>query len=287
MKRFWKRQEEDTMDKELQQLLFWRRVFIAALVMLLIPLAMISFYNHASADDFPWSNYPHHALVESGGSPIAFLKGCLEMIHWNYNYQHGEFTAIILGVVNPLSWDDDWYWVSAFVLIGFLVFAVFCYWRLAAVHGDRKERVRADITAAVCSIILVELIPRAIDMFYWYDGAVNYLPFYGMQLILLGMLARLYQHGRLSVPMLVVTCIVAFLNIGGNYVTVAVNLTALIGWAIGAAILRRKDAERAAGSHRQFWGSHLTIMAVTIIGLLISVLAPAIRSVWGMRMMIS
>lgn len=258
-------------DRALCQLLFWRRILVAILIVLMIPLAIISFYNHASADDFPWANYPHHALVESGGSPVAFLQGCLKMIHWNYFNEHGEFTAIIIGVLNPLSWDDDWYWVSAFVLIGFLVFSVFCFWRLVAVHGDRRERVMADIVAAVCSIILVELIPRAIDMFYWFDGAVNYLPYFALLIIQFGLFVRLYRDGRLSRGAMVVFCLLGFFNMGGNYTTLPVNICAMIGWGLGAAILLR-GAERSA--NRVFWRSYLIMMLSAAAGILLSVLAP-------------
>lgn len=259
---------------ELRQLLLWRRIFIAILVVLLIPLGIISFYNHASADDYAWANYPHHALVESGGNPIAFLKGCLKMIHWNYFSEHGEFTAILLGVLNPLSWDDDWYWVTAYVLIGFLVFSVFCFWRMLAQRGEQKERVLADITACVTSVILIELIPRAIDMFYWYDGAVNYLPYFALLIIQFGMFIRLYRDGRLGRRSMVVFCLLGFLNMGGNYTTLPVNICAMIGWGIGVAILLRKRSGEAAGTHRTFWRSYIVMMVAALAGILLSILAP-------------
>lgn len=289
MKRLRKRQEENTADDEIRQLLFWRRVFVAVMVVLLIPLGIMSFYNHASSDDYVWALYPHQAIATSGGSPIAFLGGCLKMMQWNYMNQHGEFTAILLGVVNPLSWDDGWYWVSAFVLIGFLIFSVFCFWRLVA-GKERKERLMADITAAIMSIILIELIPRAIDMYYWYDGSVNYLPFYAMLLILSGIFIRLYRDGRLSRRMLVLACVLAFLNVGGSYVTVAVNVVAVIGWGIIAMILfameskgapvdqasdtSAKPVTRSVGSRRSFWICYSAIVASTVAGILLSVLAP-------------
>lgn len=157
------------MDTENRQLINWRRIFIAILVVLLVPLLVIAMYNHAIADDYVWAYYPHQALVESGGSPIAFLGGCWEMISWNYINQHGEYTAALLGVLNPLSWDDSWCYLGTWALLAFLIFSVFCCWRLVA-GRSKQERVLADITACVSCIILIELVPRAIDMFYWYDG---------------------------------------------------------------------------------------------------------------------
>lgn len=47
------------MDTENRQLINWRRIFIAILVVLLVPLLVIAMYNHAIADDYVWAYYPH------------------------------------------------------------------------------------------------------------------------------------------------------------------------------------------------------------------------------------
>lgn len=66
-------QEGDRGLSEEKKLIFWHRFFIAVLIVLLIPLAVISFYNHPSADDFASALHPHLALQESGGASWHFL----------------------------------------------------------------------------------------------------------------------------------------------------------------------------------------------------------------------
>lgn len=260
-------------DGELRQLIFWRRIFLVILVVLLIPLAIISFYNHATADDFVWANYPHHALVESGGNIIAFLKGCHKETHWNYYEHHGEFTAILLGVLNPLSFDDRWYWVTAYVMIGFLVFSVFCCWHLVA-DGSRQERLMADIAASVSCIILIELVPRAVDMFYWFDGAVNYLPYFGMMLIMTGQFIRLCRQGYLSIRAMIIMCALTYFSMGGNAIPMVVNLVIVIGWGYMAFILYRGKSTLWNGQYRGYWKYYGIILLSAVAGVLTDLVAP-------------
>lgn len=168
--------------------------------------------------------------------PEGVLSDCILELF----YHHGEYAAILLGVLNPLAVDDDWYWVTAFVMIGFLVFSVFCMWRLVA-DGSRKERLMADIAASVTCIILIELVPRAIDMFYWFDGAVNYTPYYAMLLIMTGLFVRLCRQGQLSRRAMVVMCILTWFSMGGNAIPMVVNFVIVVGWGYAAFILYRGE----------------------------------------------
>lgn len=258
-------------DQETQQLIFWRRIFVAALVVLLIPLGIISFYNHASADDYVWATYQYHGLKESG--IMGFLKGCYQIAHWNYFDHHGEYAAILLGVLNPLAVDDSWYWVTGFVMIGFLVFSVFCMWRLMT-DGSRKERLMADITACVSCIILIELVPRAIDMFYWFDGAVNYTPYYGMMLIMTGMFVRLCRQGWLSTRDMVIMCLLTWFAMGGNAIPMVVNLVIVIGWGYAAFMLYRGKSVVWNGEYRGYWKYYGIILLSAIVGVLTDLVAP-------------
>lgn len=180
----------ESIDRTLNR---WRWFWIIALILLLIPLGMIAFYSHAFSDDYVWATHQYHALMNGEGI-IGFLRGCHEEAHWNYFEHHGEFTAILLGVLNPLAFGDKWYWTTAYVMIGFLVFSLFCGWRLVG-DGSKKEQILADITAAICAIIMIEFLPRAVDMFYWFDGGVNYLPYFGMMAIMTGLFLRLCRRG--------------------------------------------------------------------------------------------
>ena len=74
---------------------FWHLFFRIVLIVSLIPLAVISVYNHASADDYAFSNYPHHAW-EATGSLLGFFQGCLKQLHWSYTSWPVSYTHLTL-----------------------------------------------------------------------------------------------------------------------------------------------------------------------------------------------
>ena len=252
----------------LQNLNFWHAFFWCALVVSLLPLARISFCNHASADDYAFSNYPHHAW-EATGSFLAFLQGCLKQLHWSYTSWQGCFTAVLLGTFDPVAFGDSWYAAVAFLTIGALVISNLIFWRAFFVverldqEVRKEQRMLANMAACITSTIMIQLVPRALDMFFWWDGSVNYLPFFAAMLLLSAVLINVLREESLALWKIVLTGIVSFLSMGGNYVTALLNL--LIFGAYGAVflLLRRKG-----------WGSYLVVLMSGILGLFVSVLAP-------------
>lgn len=251
-----------------QNLNFWHIFFWCVLAVSLVPLAVISFCNHASADDYAFSNYPHHAW-EATGSLLAFLQGCLKQLHWSYTSWQGCFTAVLLGTFDPVAFGDSWYAAVAFLTIGTLVISNLIFWRAFFVfeHLDqeirKEQRMLANMAACITSTVMIQLVPRALDMFFWWDGSVNYLPFFAAMLLLSAVLIRVLRVGSLAAWRLVLAGILSFLAMGGNYVTALVNLLILLLYGTAFIIMKRKGG-----------GPYLIILASGILGLFVSVLAP-------------
>ena len=231
---------------------FWHLFFRIVLIVSLIPLAVISFYNHASADDYAFSNYPHHAW-EATGSLLGFFQGCLEQLHWSYTSWQGCFTAVILGTLDPVTLGDSWYAAVAFITFGLLIVSNLVFWRTlfgrrADSQTQRRQRMLADIAACVTSLAMIQLVPRALDMFFWWDGAVNYLPFYTSMLLLSAVLIQIYREEQLSAPKLVPAAILSFLSMGGNYATALVNLLLVLSLLTMKREIE-KELANAIGQH--------------------------------------
>lgn len=200
-----------------------------------------------------------------GGSFLAFLGGCLKHVRWNYEEWQGSFGAIFFGTLNPISVDESLYVLTGFVTIGLLTAALFAFWRSLA-GKDRIALKYADMIACVCCIMIIELMPRAVDLFYWWDGSANYLPFYVLLLFWMALLVRMVGEERTSVPTRVMLCLVSFVSMSGNYVTALENMLVML--LAGLLIWYLK------AGNRRVWFSYALSMAAAITGLLISVLAP-------------
>ena len=262
---------------------FWRRVFVAVLVLCLIPLAWIGLYAHAAGDDFAYSAQPHLAW-EATHSLLSFFSSCAEKFIWHYTEWHGCYSSILLGVLDPVAFGDSWYVLTPFLLIGSLVASNFCFWRVLAAHSykgqcgaDDAETVRtrraiADIAACVLCLTEIELIPRAYDMFYWWDGAMNYLPYYCLILLVLALLIKLFDERRLGAGFLILTCVLTFFGVGGNYTTALSNVLIILCMGVLLFYLYAGRVERKV--LRRLSLSWFLVAATSIAGLLVSALGP-------------
>lgn len=260
--------------------LYFRAWFFRALLLFnLIPLGIIAIYDHASADDYAFSNYPHHAW-EAAHSLIAFLGGCMKQFHWNYFSWQGCYSAVVLGTLDPLAFGTEYYVLVPWILVGLLVLSNFVFWRTLSFHitcyqrtaGEngkwdssvrRKWRAYGDIAASVSCLIQIELVPRALDMFFWWDGGVNYLPFFAFMLLLGAALIRLYDKGTMPAGLIAASCVLSFVFVGGNYATALVNILSLA--AFGLLLLYRQ---------KKISIPYLLMLGSAVTGLLVSVLAP-------------
>ncbi len=254
--------------KKERDLRFWNRFFGGLLVLSLIPLAILSFYNHASADDFAFANAPHHGWVQSG--LFGLLQGIGRQLHWSYTSWQGCYTAVLLGAMDPVALGDRWYALVTYLLVGFLILSNWIFWRELLQDRERRS-VCGSIAAWLFSLAMIQLIPRALDMFFWWDGAVNYLPFFGMLLILAALLLRNLRRNGLSVREETAAVLLSFAAMGGNYVTALVNLLVLAGFGILPLALLEKG-ERSAGRRRR--RCYAGILLCGCAGLAVSVLAP-------------
>ncbi len=276
-------------DSKKEQEHFWHRFFWILLILCLIPLAIIALYNHASADDYAFSNYPHHGWMTSGLT--GFAAGVLRQLHWSYTSWQGCYTAVLLGALDPVAFGDAWYGICAYLLIGFLILSnvIFCraFFNRDGCQNlqDRKDgRGKGsvhygNVMACILSIAMLQLVPRALDMFFWWDGAVNYLPFFGMLLILLAFLIKVLQGGRCRTYQMVLASILSFFAMGGNYVTALVNLLALLYmggllWYLSKGEKTSTGNADSVSSLRRIRICYGAILLSGLAGLAVSVLAP-------------
>lgn len=251
-----------------RDLRFWNRFFGGLLVLGLIPLAILSFYNHASADDFAFANYPHHGWMEGG--LFGLLQGIGRQMHWSYTSWQGCYTAVLLGTLNPAALGDSWYALVTYLLVGFLILSNWIFWRELLKDRGTGHGACGSIAAWILSLAMIQLIPRALDMFFWWDGAVNYLPFFGMLLILAALLMRNLRQDGLTARQETAAILLAFAAMGGNYVTALVNLLVLAGFGMVPFLLRTREG-RSRGRRRRCYAG---ILLCGCAGLAVSVLAP-------------
>ena len=205
-KKFWDRADS---------LLTERRIAIACGVLLaisLLPLAVISFYNHPCSDDYSYGLYVAQA-VRAGGSLGDILAAAVRETAETYFDWQGTFSAVFLMALQPAAFGERFYAVTAYLMVGSLVFANFFFLKELCVHRLGMSRSSwVTISCALC-FFMVHFAPSAFEGFFWYNGSLFYTFFHGLALCLFTFLSKFLRASSAARSLIcgVVSAILAFI----------------------------------------------------------------------------
>ena len=243
-----------------------KKIEIAVIVLcicILLPLLIISTYNRASADDYDYAILTHQ-VVENGGNVFQLIGAAFDTTVKFYNSWQGLYTSAFILSLQPAIFGESYYALSAPIV---MLFAFVCM--LVSVHILNKHFLKrsALFTVAASLTLLTVLIlwlPSATEGLFWFNGAMNYMPFVFLNLLNLCLLLEAYcSEKKVKRYALISVCtLLSFLISGGNHVTAFANILFLL--AITAAMLIWK---------KRFYWSALPF-ASAVIGFLVMYLAP-------------
>lgn len=202
-------------------------VSVIAYIILLIPVLLYSSYIHPFADDYSSSSV-HDAFVNSGNI-FSAAKEAAEITAETYNNWQGTFCANFINNLNPNNFSKSFYWITPFIMIGALTFAVvffadtvFCKWL-------KLKRSYGVLVSMLLLISYVEFAPCKLETFYWFNGSSIYTLFYSFFLVMLSMIVRVIMSDKNNkTPYCIFGMIFAFLIGGGNYCTALVTIEIII-----------------------------------------------------------
>ena len=194
----------------------------AAVVLMLVPMLVVARYNVPCADDYHLGAPTYHAW-QATHSLAAVLQAAGEKVAERYMNWQGTYSAMFLMTLQPAVFGNGFYALVPFFTLGALAAGTcfFCLCVFAKLLGT--GRVRALVLALVWLGIDTQLLPSAVQGFYWYNGAVFYTFFFAVQLCFFGLVARCLaaQHaprGR-SAACVAGLCVLGLFLGGGNLVT--------------------------------------------------------------------
>lgn len=238
-----------------------RLIMLFVMVLALIPMLWMARYDYMGADDYSYSIIMRHAWVETHSLP-AVGKAFFEQFVKSYTTWQGSYTCIILSSLQPGVFNEHFYGIGAVILILFLVFSAFYSCRVLV--GDLLgHREAADIAACSIVILCTQIPPHTMQAFYWWNGAVNYLPFFCLLMILTARYARMLADDTCSIRDGIVTALLAFIGAGGNYVVTLVIVEEIVLFFVLDILLCKKTRLPA-----------FLIMLVTFAGLALNLLSP-------------
>ncbi|MGP8215152.1 MAG: hypothetical protein ACLQQ4_06280 [Bacteroidia bacterium] len=221
-------------------------VLLILLVMVLLPLFILSFYNHATLEDY----------IETS---VSLQKGFWGTQVWWYNSLQGRYIESLFQTLNPLVFNAYWaFKLNPVLLLSMLLIATCWLCHKLFKNLDTGSKL------GICSLFIVSfiiLMPQVFSGIFWQCGLIDCLLPDIMTLFLLGCIISYYQSANKKVYF-ILSCLLAILIIGSYdihmlFVDFIIMLIAIIN-----ALNKRKS----------FF--ILTLLGICIIFSIISVSAP-------------
>ena len=227
-------------NKKTQTYFLWIIIFL--ILLSIIPMITLSFYDHPSADDYSYARFTGEAW-RTTRNLFSVLAAAIETaIHGWYSWQ-GPFTSAFFMALQPALFGEQYYRITGILFIGILIFCNLIFFDYILCKRLKCDRLPAIALGMMASFLMLQYVPLASEVIYWFCGAVHYTFFFSLTEILICVLLDLCKpQSKFSTVVHVITASVfGFLLSGGNQMAAFGGLLLTFGLCIACAILKKKN----------------------------------------------
>ena len=186
----------------------------------ILPLIAIAPFDHPSADDFNYSVLTRHVWVETG-SLSQVLKAAAETTVYYFNEWQGLYVSPFLQALQPAVFGESVYMAGPLFLLSAHVASTLFFFYVLVRKVWRGSKSQWLELSCIGLFLMIQLMPSAVEGFYWYNGAVNYTFFYALLMLMTGLTWYCDQTMRKAARagLTVLLMLLGFVLSGGNQVT--------------------------------------------------------------------
>ena len=189
-------------------------------VLSLLPLIHIGFYAHAAGDDFTFSLQTHLCWKETH-SLLAVIQAAIKTVKAYYYTWQGTYSSIFLMSLQPNAISEKLYFLTCIIMLSMLIGSHFFLFRTLFTYYLKLPK-NLWISLALSVLFLsIQILDSAGAAFFWFNGAVHYVFMHSCMLFLIALLLLFLKSTRKEVQVLylLLSCFLAFVTGGANYVT--------------------------------------------------------------------
>lgn len=205
-------------------------VVLVLSILLLCPLVVEGMYNRPTSDDFAYSAQTRQ-VVKEGGNALQVAKAAWDTDVRFYNMWQGLYSSAFLQALHPGIWGERNYaWTTVIVVALALACLAGSLYILNKYLFKRSPLFVASASLAVLAMLMLDL-PSAFSGLYWYNGAINYMPWIFADLLNACLVVDAFQkrkQGKRWMAPLLSSVLLSFLISGGNHVTAFCNILVLL-----------------------------------------------------------
>lgn len=132
--------------------------------------------------------------------------------------------------LQPGIFGEAYYALTTPILLGIAYACLYGSFYILNKHFVKASKLFVASAALLVLTVLVLWMPSAIEGLFWYNGAMNYIPFAFFDILNLCLLVEIYYAGKDTKGkiLVIVSTILSFLISGGNHVTAFANILFLL-----------------------------------------------------------
>lgn len=193
---------------------------VAALLISLLPLYAISFYNHACYDDFGFTIRTHGVWRETG-SVLETVKAAVQNTVEMRDTWQGTFATSVLGALQPALFGEGHYWITTALLLSFLLLALGLFLRQTLLKMLGTDKITFWMAFSAVAFVMIQFVPDMSEAFFWFNGGVGYTLVWSVMLLRLTLWFS-FDRAKSRGAQLGLYALLALTSVfvgGGNYTT--------------------------------------------------------------------
>jgi len=207
----------------------WFGLFLALAAILTLPAVAVAFYARPSADDYVYAAQTHAVIQQYGVDWLRIFSAAWEANRYFYENWQGLYVSGFLLALQPGIFGGAWYGVTFFCVTAPLFF---CFWGSFSLVLRRllpgQKRWPAAL-AVLFTYAYIQGLPNQVEGLYWFNGAMNYIPFFALTALNTGLLFDLqFSTGKRRMAELTASCALGLVISGGHHVVGLLNMLLLL-----------------------------------------------------------
>mgnify|MGYP000393050954 FL=1 len=235
--------------------------------LLLVPVFVLAVFARPSADDYIYAARTHAVMQQYGFDLPRLLKAAWDTNVYYFENWQGLYVSGFLLAWQPAIFGNAWYGVTLLCVLVPLFFCLYGACRCVVRRLDQAQKLLPWALALLVCFSFIEGMPAPVEGLYWFNGAMNYLPYFSLAVLNAGLTFGLCFAPQLTRKQRTLYCaagvMIGFIIGGGHQVAGLLNVLVLL---LAVVLCARQ---------RRFY--HLPAFLAAVAGLLINVTAPGTR----------
>ena len=220
----------------------WLRRFALLTGVLLLPVLVLAVFARPSADDFIYAARTHAVVQQYGLDLPRLLRAAWDTNVYYYENWQGLYVSGFTLAFQPAIFGNRYYGATLVCVLLPLFFCLYGLARCVVLRLDPAQR-RLPWALALLRPRLYRGMPAPVEGLYWFNGAMNYLPYFSLAALNAGLAFALCFADKLPTRRkffyAAAGCVCSLVIGGGHQVAGLLNVLVLLLAAALCAVRRR------------------------------------------------